>query len=65
MLAKLDERSPLRGQVLVAEVEKQIVAALPLDGSAPVARPESAAEGLVDLLELRSRQLKRGELAAA
>jgi hypothetical protein len=45
--------------VLVAEVEAEILAALPLDGSAPVAHPWRETAGLVDLLELRSRQLER------
>lgn len=63
-LAELDERPAPSGAVLVAEVEEQILAALPLDGGAPVAHPLRPTAGLVDLLELRSRQLER-EAAAA
>lgn len=65
-LAEMEERRPPSGAVLVAEIENQILAALPLDGSVPVAHPLRPTAGLIDLLELRSRQLEReGQLAAA
>jgi hypothetical protein len=50
--------------VLVAEIGDDILAALPLDGSAPVADPFKRTAGLVDLLELRSRQLDGTPIAA-
>jgi hypothetical protein len=58
-LAEMEERAAPRGPILVAEVERQILAALPLDGSAAVTHPWRQTAGLVDLLELRSRQLDR------
>jgi hypothetical protein len=58
-LAEMEERAVPRGPVLVAEIETEILAALPLDGSAAVTHPWRQTAGLVDLLELRSRQLDR------
>jgi hypothetical protein len=63
-LAELDERPAPAGAVLVAEVEAEILAALPLDGGTPVADPRRPTAGLVDLLELRGRQLARNARAA-
>ena len=58
-LAAMEERRAPRGPVLVAEIGDDILAALPLDGTAPVADPLKRTAGLIDLLELRSRQLER------
>lgn len=63
-LAELDERAVPAGALLVAEVGAEIVAALPLDGTAPLAHPLRSTAGLVDLLELRARQLGRRRWAA-
>lgn len=57
-LAELDERRAPSGDVLVAQVEGQILAVLPLDGTGPVAHPLRPTAGLIDLLELRARQLE-------
>ncbi len=57
-LAELDERRAPSGDVLVAQVGDQILAVLPLDGTAPVAHPLRPTAGLIDLLELRARQLE-------
>lgn len=63
-LAALEERPAPRGPVLVAEIGDDILAALPLDGTAPVADPLKRTAGLVDLLELRSRQLEGSPIPA-
>jgi hypothetical protein len=60
LLAELDSRRPATGPMLVAEVEGEPRAALPLDGGAPFADPFRLTGELVSLLELRARQL-RGE----
>ncbi len=64
-LAEMEDRIAPRGPVLVAEVGEEILAALPLDGSAPVSHPMQQTAGLVDLLELRVRQLDRAVEQAA
>lgn len=56
-LATLDETVFPAGRTLVAEVDGTLRAALPLDGGRPFADPFSATAELVDLLELRARQL--------
>jgi hypothetical protein len=61
----MEDRFPLRGAILVAEIDKEILAALPLDGSAPVSHPVRPSAGLVDLLELRARQIDREGRKAA
>jgi hypothetical protein len=58
-LAELEERAAPRGPVLVVEVGAEILAALALDGTTALAHPWRETAGLVDLLELRSRQLER------
>jgi hypothetical protein len=64
-LADMDELPAPRGRVLVAEIESQILAALPLEGGPVVAHPLRATGGLVDLLEARARQLEASEAQAA
>jgi hypothetical protein len=44
---------------LVAEVDGRLRAALPLDGSTPIADPFFRGAELVDLLRLRAAQLAR------
>ena len=56
-LAALDCAACPRGPLLVAEVEGQIRAALPLAGGASVADPFHRAAELVELLRLRTAQL--------
>ena len=56
-LAELDSREAPRGNALVAEVDGRLRAALPLDGSEPLADPFHRGAELLDLLRLRARQL--------
>jgi hypothetical protein len=59
-LAEASERRLPSGLVLVAEVESRVVAALPMDDSyvlSDLLRPTS---DVVQLLELRSEQLRAG-----
>jgi hypothetical protein len=56
-LAELDDRVVPEGRLLVAEVDREIVAAAPLTGEASVANPFVATADVVLLLELRARQL--------
>jgi hypothetical protein len=58
-LAQLDSARPPQGQLLMAEVAGELRAALPVDGGAPVADPFHHTLGLVSLLEVRRRQLRR------
>jgi hypothetical protein len=52
------------GRALLAEVDGALRAALPLDGSAPIADPFHRSSELVDLLRVRAAQLRRGRLGA-
>jgi hypothetical protein len=64
-LAITDSAEPLAGPALVAELDGAIVAAVPLDGGAPIADPFVRTAALVQMLELRAEQLGRtqaGEL---
>ena len=56
-LAQLDERRIPAGRLIVAEVDRQIVAAAPLSGEPPVVNPFAATADVLFLLELRARQL--------
>jgi hypothetical protein len=58
-LARLDSKRPPRGDVLVAEVDGVIDAALQLDDGVTFANPFKPTAGLVELLELRARDAKR------
>jgi hypothetical protein len=62
-LAQLDGRRPLdppfkRFGLLVAELEGEVLAALPLDGDHPLADPFRPTASLVEMLELRATQLR-------
>ena len=59
-LAALDSAEPLSGAALLAEVDGEVVAALPLAGGSAIADPFRRTTPMVDLLELRAAQL-RGE----
>jgi hypothetical protein len=65
-LALLDSAPVRDAELLVAEVDGRIQAALPLDGGRPFADPFEPSAELVRLLELRARQLEadRGDEAA-
>jgi hypothetical protein len=53
-LAALDSKRPPRGEVLVAEIDGAIHAALGLDDGIAIANPFHPTAGLVALLELRA-----------
>ena len=57
-LARLDSKRALRGEVLVAEVDGVIQAALQLDGGVAIANPFVPTAGLVELLEMRAGDAK-------
>jgi hypothetical protein len=57
-LAELDSAEAPSGQVLVAEVDGRLRAALPLRGGDAIADPFHRGTELVELLRLRARQLK-------
>jgi hypothetical protein len=58
-LAELDSASPPPGAALVAEVDGRLRAALPLDGSEPIADPHHRGAELIELLRVRAAQLAR------
>ncbi|MEZ5098288.1 MAG: hypothetical protein R3C15_00425 [Thermoleophilia bacterium] len=64
-LARLDDRRPPAGDVLVAELGDRIVAALPLDGRPVLTDPWRQVGDVVELLELRSEQLRLARRARA
>ena len=64
-LAQLDSRPAPGGYVLVAEVGREVRAALPVSGGEPVADPFRPTAELVALLRMRARQLRAGELEPA
>jgi hypothetical protein len=57
-LAGRDSRSVPAGELLVAEADGEIRAALPVDGEDPVADPFHPTAELVHMLELRRSQLR-------
>ena len=56
-LAELDSAAAPTGPALVAEVDGRLRAALPLDGSNPIADPFHRGAELLELLWLRAAQL--------
>ena len=58
-LAELDSAEPPAGGALIAEIDGRIRAALPLDGSRPIADPFHRGAELIELLALRAAQLGR------
>jgi hypothetical protein len=58
-LAELDSAAPPAGVTLVAEVDGRLRAALPLDGTEPIADPFHRGSELIELLRLRAAQLGR------
>ena len=60
-LDALEESTVPSGQLVVAEVDGRIVAALPLAGGAPLRDPFVRTAHLLRLLELRAAQLTREE----
>jgi hypothetical protein len=62
-LAELSERRLPTGPVLVAEVESELVAALPLEGGPLLSDLWRPTHDVAQLLELRSEQLRAAERA--
>lgn len=60
-LAALEERPEPQGRFVVAEVNGEIVAALPLAGGAPLRDPFTRTAHLIRLLEVRAAQLMHDE----
>lgn len=58
LLAALEGVELPRGPVLVAQVGGEVLAALPLDGGRALADPFQPSAHMVELLELRARQLR-------
>ena len=58
-LAQLESRPEPEGSYVVAEVDGEVVAALPLGAGTPLGDPFRATAHLVPLLELRAKQLAR------
>jgi hypothetical protein len=56
-LAALDDKPLPTGGVLVAEMDGELVAALPLDGGQALADPFKPTADIVELLRMRARQL--------
>ena len=64
-LAELDSRVIAAGSFLIAEVDDDLVAAMPLDGhEEPFADPFKPTADIVELLRIHVRQLRRGTRAA-
>ena len=58
-LAQLDTAQTPHGELLLAERNGQVVAALPLEGGTAIADPFTPTAGLVQLLTVRARQLRQ------
>jgi hypothetical protein len=63
-LAAMSERRVPTGAILVAEVEHALVAAVPLDGGPALSDISRPTADVIQLLELRSNQLRRAARAA-
>jgi hypothetical protein len=62
-ISQVDGRHPPVGsQVLVAEVDGEVMAALPLSGGEPIADPFQPTSELVEMLRLRAGQLREQDL---
>src|SRR5919197_2948253 len=62
-LAQLDSRRLAEGELLVAEVEGELRAALPLGGGSAIADPFRPTAALVSLLGVRAAQIRAAESA--
>ncbi len=60
-LSELSERRVPSGYVLVAEKDEAVIAAMPLGGGHTVTDPRRSSSDVIELLELRSRQLSAGD----
>jgi hypothetical protein len=59
-LARLDSAARPRGEMLVAEVDERIVAAVPVDGGRAIADPFRPTADIVELLQARAELLASG-----
>jgi hypothetical protein len=59
-LAQLDSAQVPSGPVLIAEIDGRLLAALPLEGGAPIADPFRRSAGVIQLLRMRAAQLDGG-----
>lgn len=57
-LAALDSATPLSGRALVAEVDGELRAALPMNGSRPIADPFAETAHLLELLRSHAAALE-------
>ena len=57
-LALLDSSLPIHGPALVAEVDGKMRAALPIDGTRPIADPFTETAHLVDMLSAHASALR-------
>ena len=64
-LAQLDSRRLAEGELLVAEVDGELRAALPLEGGNAIADPFRPTAPIVSLLGLRAAQIRAAETEAA
>ena len=64
-LAELDERRAPAGNALVAEVDDTIVAVMPLDGGPVMSNPWRNTHDAVELLGVRSGQVRKAQKTAA
>jgi hypothetical protein len=64
-LAALDSRPALRGRVLMAEVDGELVAATSISNGRTIADPWRHTADLVALLELRAEQIRQAETWAS
>jgi hypothetical protein len=62
-LAELDSAAAVPSEALIAEIDGRIRAALPFDGSRPIADPFNRGTELIELLRLRAAQLGRPRAA--
>ena len=61
-IASLDGKKAPAGRVLVAEADREIIAALAIDGGHAVADPFRWTSDVVALMEMRAEQLAAGDL---
>lgn len=60
-IAALDSRGTPVGELLVAEVDGEMVAAMPLDGGETVADPFRHTADVVRMLDIHAEQLRMGD----
>jgi len=61
-IASLDGKKVPEGQILVAEADREIIAALAIDGGQAVADPFRWTSDVVALMEMRAEQLAASDL---